>query len=280
MTPFHLFMTASPYFNIGLFLITLFTTIVAGALQQGIDLLSTPWDLWQGIPFSFTLMIILASHEFGHYFMSVNRGVHVTLPYFIPAPSFIGTFGAFIRIKSPIMDRRTLLDIGVAGPIAGFIVAVPVLFAGLMLSERGAAVSEKGMEIGSSLLFSLMSWIVFGRLPDGVDIMLHPIAFSGWIGLLVTSFNLLPIGQLDGGHIAYAVIGRKQRVLAKVVIIILLILGLTGWLGWLIWALILLIMKLGHSPVVYDWVPLDAGRRAIGWIAMFILVLTFTPVPF
>lgn len=273
-------MSASPYFNLVLFLITLLTTIIAGALQQGIDPLAAPWDLWQGIPFSLTLLIILAAHEFGHYFMSIRRGVKVTLPYFIPAPSFIGTFGAFIKMKSPILDRRTLLDIGVAGPLAGFVVAVPVLLVGLMLSEMRVSVAETGLELGNSILFSFLSWIVFGSLPDQIDIVLHPIAFSGWIGLLVTCFNLLPVGQLDGGHIAYAVFGRRQATLAKFMILILLILGLTGWMGWLIWALILLFMKLPHPPVVYDWIPLDGKRRIIGWIAMSLFVLTFTPVPF
>jgi membrane-associated protease RseP (regulator of RpoE activity) len=273
-------MTSSPYFNLALFLVTLFTTTVAGAIQQGIDLLASPWDLWQGIPFSFTLLIILAAHEFGHYVISVQRGVNVTLPYFIPAPSFVGTFGAFIRIKSPITNRRMLLDIGVAGPIAGFIVAVPVLVVGLILSELHMSVDERGTGLGSSLLFSFLSWAVFGRLPDQVDIILHPIAFSGWIGLLVTSLNLLPIGQLDGGHVAYAISGRRQRILARVIFLILVILGVAGWMGWLIWALILLFMGLDHPPVVDDWVPLDGKRQILGWLAMFILIITFIPVPF
>ena len=279
MAPFY-FMASFPHLHLVLFLMTLMATVIAGAMQQGVDLLATPWDLWRGIPFSFTLLIILAAHEFGHYFMSVQRGVRVTLPYFIPAPSFIGTFGAFIKIKSPILDRLTLLDIGAAGPIAGFVVAIPVLVVGLLLSDIQPVLEQPEMELGSSLLFSLLSWIIFGHLPDQVDIVLHPIAFSGWIGLLVTCFNLLPIGQLDGGHIAYALFGAKQRFMAKVMMIILLVLGLTGWVGWLVWALILLFMKIYHPPVIYDWIPLDKKRRVVGWMAMGILILTFTPVPF
>ncbi|MDD5167191.1 MAG: site-2 protease family protein [Syntrophales bacterium] len=278
MTPFH--MAASPYFNLVLFLITLFSTVIAGAIQQGINPLSSPYEVWRGIPFSFTLLIILASHEFGHYFMSVRRGVKVTLPYFIPAPTFIGTFGALIKMKSPILDRRTLLDIGAAGPLAGFVVAVPVLFVGLMLSDVRLGVSDTGMGLGSSMLFSMLAWTVFGSLPDNMDVILHPIAFSGWIGLLVTCLNLLPIGQLDGGHIAYAIFGKKQIILARVMFLILLILGVTGWLGWLIWALILYFMKLSHPPVIYYWIPLDRKRRIIGWLAISIFILTFTPVPF
>jgi membrane-associated protease RseP (regulator of RpoE activity) len=277
---FFTFMLASPYFNLALFLITLLSTIVAGALQQGINPLEAPGELWKGIPFSFTLLIILASHEFGHYFMSVKRGVEVTLPYFIPAPSFIGTFGAFIRLRSPIMDRRILLDIGAAGPIAGFVVAVPVLLVGLMLSETRISTGSSGTGLGSSLLFSLLARIVFGPLPDDVDVILHPIAFSGWIGLLVTCLNLMPVSQLDGGHVAYAVFGYRQRMMAKVMFCVILVLGLTGWLGWLVWAFILLLMRLAHPPVVYDWIPLDGRRRAIGWIAIVIFLITFTPEPF
>ncbi|MDQ5985150.1 MAG: hypothetical protein CSYNP_00855 [Syntrophus sp. SKADARSKE-3] len=273
-------MAASPYWNLGLFILTLVSTVIAGAMQQGVNPLESPWQIWRGIPFSFTLLVILASHEFGHYFMSIKRGMQVTLPYFIPAPSFIGTFGAFIKIKSPILDRRTLLDIGVAGPLAGFVVALPTLLVGLLLSETRPTVAENGAGLGSSLTFSLLSWIVFGQLPDNIDVILHPIAFSGWIGLLVTCLNLLPVGQLDGGHIAYALFGEKQRIMAKIVLIGLIILGVTGWMGWLVWAIILMFMKLYHPPVVYDWIPLDPARRAIGWVAMIIFVITFTPVPF
>lgn len=263
-----------------LFLVTLLTTLVAGTLQQGINPLESPLSLWRGIPFSFTLIIILASHEFGHYFMAKRYEVDVTLPYFIPAPSFIGTFGAFIKIKSPILDRRMLLDIGAAGPIAGLVVAMPVLLVGLMLSDVRPALTETGTSLGSSLLFSLMSWIVHGSLPQEADIVLHPIAFSGWIGLLVTCLNLLPVGQLDGGHVAYAIFGRRQRSLARVIFLMLIILGFTMWVGWLVWAVILYLMRLDHPPVVYDWIPLDRRRRIIGWAAMVIFVLTFTPAPF
>lgn len=262
-----------------LFLLTLVTTLVAGTLQQGVNPLESPLSLWRGIPFSFTLIIILAAHEFGHYFMSRRYGADVTLPYFIPAPSFIGTFGAFIKIRSPMIDRRMLLDIGAAGPVAGVVVAVPVTIVGLMLSEVRPAVAT-GTPLGGSILFSILSWIVFGRLPDEIDVILHPIAFSGWIGLLVTSFNLLPVGQLDGGHVAYAVWGERQGGMAKAVFLLLLILGLTLWTGWLLWAAVVYIMGLRHPPAVYDWIPLDKRRRVIGWVVMAIFALTFTPVPF
>lgn len=269
-----------PYLHFCLFLVTLLSTLIAGALQQGINLIENPWMIWRGIPFSFTLLMILGAHEFGHYFMSKKHNIDVTLPYFIPAPSFIGTFGAFIKMKSPIMDRRILLDVGAAGPLAGMCVTIPVLLVGLALSEVSYETTEMGIRVGSSILFTAMNWLVNGYMPDDVNLILHPIAFSGWIGLLVTCLNLLPVGQLDGGHVAYAVIGQKQRVVAKVIIAVLVVIGITGWSGWLLWAGILFIMGLNHPPVVYDWIPLDRKRKVIGWITLTVFVMTFTPVPF
>lgn len=269
-----------PHINLILFVITILTTLIAGTLQQGINPIEHPRYLWKGIPFSFTLLLILGCHEFGHYFMSRKHNVDVTLPYFIPAPSFIGTFGAFIKMKSPIMDRRILLDIGAAGPLAGIIVAIPVLFIGLVLSEIVPETTTGGIHLGTSILFSLLNWIVHGFMPDNTSLILHPIAFSGWIGLLVTCLNLLPVGQLDGGHVAYAIFGSRQRILAKVILVMLLVLGFAGWSGWLVWAGLLLFMGVNHPPVTYDWVPLDKRRKTIGLITLIVFVVTFTPVPF
>ena len=269
-----------PFLNIALFLVTLITTLLAGTLQQGINPLEHPGMIWQGIPFSFTLLMILGAHEFGHYIMAKKHHIDVTLPYFIPAPSFIGTFGAFIKMKSPMMDRRMLLDVGAAGPLAGMIVAVPVLFVGLMLSEIRTDVTETGLRLGSSLFFSLITWIIHGHLPDQVNLVLHPIAFSGWIGLLVTCLNLLPVGQLDGGHVAYAIFGPRQKIVARIIMVVLIVLGVTGWSGWLVWTAILLFMGINHPRVVYEWIPLDGNRKVIGWITLTIFVLTFTPSPF
>ena len=269
-----------PFLHIILFLITLFCTLIAGTLQQGINPLEHPWLLWKGMPFSFTLLMILGAHEFGHYFISKKHHIDVTLPYFIPAPSFIGTFGAFIKMKSPIMDRRILLDVGAAGPLAGMCVSVPVLLVGLHLSEIRYEAVETGFSLGSSIFFYFMNWIVHGFMPDNANLILHPIAFSGWIGLLVTCLNLLPVGQLDGGHVAYAIIGPKQWVVAKAALAILVILGVTSWSGWLVWAGILFIMGINHPPVIYDWIPLDRKRKVIGWITISVFVMTFTPAPF
>ena len=269
-----------PSVNLILFLITLLTTLIAGTLQRGINPLEDPLSLWRGIPFSFTLMMILGAHEFGHYFMSKRHNIDATLPYFIPAPSFIGTFGAFIKMKSPIMDRRTLLDVGAAGPLAGMIVAVPVLFVGLILSEIVPETGKIGINLGTSVFFSLLNWLARGVMPEDTNLILHPIAFSGWIGLLVTYMNLLPVGQLDGGHVAYAILGSRQGTLARAILVLLLVLGMTGWSGWLVWAVILLFMGLDHPPLVYEWIPLDKKRKTIGWITLALFVMTFTPVPF
>ncbi len=263
-----------------LFLATLLTTLAAGTLQQGINPLESPGSLWRGMPFSVTLLMILGAHEFGHYYVARKHRIEVTLPYFIPAPSpLIGTFGAFIRMKSPIMDRRMLLDVGVAGPFSGMVVAVPVLIVGLSLSRIVPEASSEGIKLGSSLFFSLLSWIVLGPMPEKMDLLLHPVAFSGWIGLLVTSLNLLPVGQLDGGHVAYAVLGQRQHTVAMIVVGLLLVLGITGWSGWLVWVVILFFMGIQHPPVVYDWVPLDRRRKAIGWGALALFALTFMPMP-
>ena len=276
----HEIMRRLPVLHIVLFLATLLCTLVAGTLQQGINPIENPLLLWKGIPFSFTLLLILGAHEFGHYFISRKHDIDVTLPYFIPAPSLVGTFGAFIKMKSPIMDRRILLDVGAAGPLAGLCVTIPVLLVGLSLSEVKYETVETGFSLGSSMLFYIMNWAIHGSLPDNANIILHPIGFSGWIGLLVTSLNLLPVGQLDGGHVAYAVIGHKQGLVAKAVLVVLVILGATGWVGWLVWAGILFFMGINHPPVIYDWIPLDTKRKVIGWLTITVFVMTFTPVPF
>lgn len=266
--------------NLILFFLTVLSTIGAGCLQQGINPLSHPELIYKGLPFSLTLLLILGAHEFGHFFMSRRHRMDVSLPYFIPAPSLVGTFGAFIKIRTPIMDRKTLLDIGAAGPLAGMVVAVPVLLWGLSLSTIGPAKPEMGVGLGSSLLLSLLSRLVHGAIPDQMDLILHPVAFSGWIGLLVTCMNLLPIGQLDGGHVAYAIFGNRQRFLGQAMIAVMIGLGVLGWMGWLLWAAILMVMGTSHPPVVYHWIPLDGRRKAVGWLTVLVFVLTFTPFPF
>ena len=266
--------------NIILFIITMATTLLAGALQEGVHPLKNPEQIFKGIPFSFALMGILLAHELGHYLIAKKHGLNVTLPYFIPAPSFIGTFGAFIKIRSAVRDRRMLLDVGAAGPLVGVVVSIPFLALGLWLSEVKMVQGQMGTNLGSSLFLSFLSWVIIGPVPEGYDIVLHPVGFAGWIGLLVTSLNLLPIGQLDGGHVAYALLGEKQNKISKFVFIAILGMGIFGWQGWLLWGLLLAIMGFRHPPLVDWWVPLDYKRKIIGWLAVIIFILTFTPAPF
>ena len=206
---------SSPRLNIILFIATFFSTTVAGTLmdaQPGIPFLQ---QLHRGLPFSITLLTILLFHEFGHYFMAKKHRVEASLPYFIPAPSIIGTFGAVIKMRSPLYSKRSLLDIGAAGPLAGVVVAIPATMIGLYFSEiKPIAGMQGGISLGSSLLFSFLSRITIGVVPEHYDIFLHPMAFAGWIGLLVTMLNLIPVGQLDGGHIAYAIFGQKTSLSA------------------------------------------------------------------
>lgn len=269
--------------NILLFLLTVISTTAAGALQQGVSLaaLLKDWTLLtKGIPFSFTLLAILITHEMSHYFVSRYHGVQVTLPFFIPAPSVIGTFGAFIRIKSPMEDRRALLDIGLSGPLGGAVVAIPVLYIGLKMSTIQVMPKPTGVELGSSILLDQMVRLALGKLPDYYQVVLHPVAFAGWIGLLVTSLNLIPVGQLDGGHIAYAILGEKSKRLAIGCFIALIILGLVGWSGWFIWAGLLYVMGWQHPPPLNPAIPLDTKRKWLGVLALILFVVTFTPTPF
>jgi membrane-associated protease RseP (regulator of RpoE activity) len=194
----------------------------------------------------------------------------------------VGTFGAFIAMKSPISDRNALIDIGAAGPLTGLAVTIPVLFIGLSLSQVVPAVQTEGagIHLGECALFTAINWIVNGTITPDQDVILHPVAFAGWIGLLVTSLNLIPVGQLDGGHIIYAIFGNRQREVAWMVVVLLLFLGIVGWEGWLIWGGILLILGVRHPPVIYDWGELDNRRLAIGYLAMLCFALTFMPIPF
>lgn len=271
-----------PRINLVLFILTIFTTLLAGAIMEGVNPLKNPGGIIHGWPFSVTLMLILGFHEFGHYYFARKHNVNATLPYFIPAPTFIGTFGAFIKIKSPIYRKDALLQIGAAGPIAGFIVAVPALIIGLSLSQIVEISSaDIGITLGDSILIKFLTVVIFPSLNSTQDVMLHPIAFAGWIGLLVTMLNLLPIGQLDGGHIAYAMLGRKYDKVSKFTLLALIPMGLLS-LNWIVWAiLILVLMRTTKHPPVNDIdVPLSDKNKKIGYICFAIFVLCFIPIPF
>lgn len=270
-----------PFLHVSLFILTVLSTLLVGAVQTGADLIKEPLKIYKGIPFSLTLMIILLSHELSHYFSSRKHGVEATLPYFIPAPTIFGTFGAFIKMKSPIVTRKALIDIGASGPIAGFIISVIATIIGLNMSEIVSSAQAKGaLNLGDSLLFSLLAKIVLGVTPSDSDILLSPVAFAGWIGLFVTSMNLIPVGQLDGGHIAYALFGEKHIRLSFMLIFVMILFGLFLWEGWFVWAVLLLILGMKHPPVIYWEVPLDSKRKFIGWLALVIFILTFIPTPF
>lgn len=271
-----------PVIHIVLFVLTFLTTLVAGAMQKGVNPLEEPLRVVEGLPFALTLMLILLSHELSHYIASRTHHTNATLPYFIPAPSIIGTFGAFIKMKSPIATRKALIDIGASGPIIGFVISVAACIIGLSLSEVVAVTqpSEYALSLGDSLLFTFLSKVILGVTPEGHDILLHPIAFAGWIGLFVTSLNLLPIGQLDGGHIAFALLGEVHRVISTALVGLLAVLGLFLWGGWTLWAILMLVLGLRHPPVMYWENPLDPKRKLIGWMALVIFVLTFIPMPF
>jgi membrane-associated protease RseP (regulator of RpoE activity) len=227
-------------------------------------------------------MLILGTHEFGHYILARKHKIDATLPYFIPAPTFIGTFGAFIKIKSPIYRKDALLQVGAAGPIAGFIVAVPALAIGLAMSQViDVTGQELGIVLGDSILMKILTAVIFPRLTESQDILLHPVAFAGWIGLLVTMLNLLPIGQLDGGHVAYALFGEKQEKVAKFALLALIPLSYFS-INWIVWgALILILMRTTKHPPVYDLEkPLSDFNKRIGYFCMIIFILCFIPAPF
>lgn len=269
-----------PWLQILLFVATIATTLFVGALQQGVNPFVDPASLLSGFPFSLSLLSILGVHELGHYFTARRYGVQVTLPYFIPAPVGLGTFGAFIKMKSPIADRRSLFDIGIAGPIAGMCLAVPILMIGLTASKIVPAHGEAGISLGSPLLFTFVQELTLGPIPQGMDILLHPVAFAGWIGFFVTALNLLPIGQLDGGHIAYALLGRQSERLAFITAVVLAFLGISFWPGWLFWAFLAFMLGFKHPPPMNDVTPLDPRRRFLAFGAFILLLLLVTPAPF
>ncbi len=271
--------------NIILFVLTVFTTLFAGAsfYVGAEEMLQDPMKLLMGAPFSLSILSILLAHEMGHYITARINKVDVSLPYFIPAPTLFGTLGAVIKMRSPIAKKNVILDIGAAGPIAGIVVAIPIVILGLSKSKfvtvTGAELNGAYLIFGDSILFSFLSKLVLGQTPEGYDILLHPIAFAGWVGLLVTALNLMPIGQLDGGHIAYATFGRRQRLVSRAFLIVLIFMGIVFYPGWLIWAILLLLIGVDHPPVTDGHIPLDRKRQIVGALSFLIFILTFIPNP-
>ena len=233
-----------------------------------------------GLPYSISLLFILSCHEFGHFFAAAAFGVKSSYPYFIPFPSLIGTMGAVINIKSKIPNRRALLYIGASGPIAGFIASTVILAVGMYFSEIKPLppVDSGAIVLGEPLLVKIIVYFMYYYIPWGQDLVLSPLAAAGWVGCLVTSINLMPLGQLDGGHILYAIAEKIQKTAGWTAFAALLVMSYF-FIGWLIWIpLILIIIKVGHPPVAED-VKLSLGEKLIGLACIAILALTFIPVP-
>lgn len=306
---------SKPWINLVLFALTVWSVLYAGALMAyseqmptadgGLIMRRAALNPLPGWPFAVSLLAILLAHEFGHYFAGRYHKTAVTLPYFIPFPfGLLGTLGAFIQMKEMPKNRRVLLDIGIAGPLAGLAVAIPVTLYGLSISSLGRVTT--GFLEGNSLLYLLSKFIVFGRwLPQpvsygglppfaywlryfftgqpvprgGLDVQISMVAMAGWAGILVTAMNLIPIGQLDGGHIVSALFGRYARILNPIFIVLLLGLGFL-WNGWWIWAIFLLSVGGRFADVPDEITPLDTRRRWLGILALLIFLLVFSPVPF
>jgi len=274
------------WLHIALFLATVLTTVTAGAFQAGANLFEDPWQLYRGIPFAAGMLAILTAHEMSHFLTARRHRLDVTLPFFLPGPPFPpplpGTFGAVIRIRSPILEKRTLVDVGCSGPLAGVLVAVPVLVLGLLASpvKTLPAGTAEGIELGEPLLFKLVCWLTLGPLGPYDHVIMHPVAFAGWLGLLITALNLLPVGQLDGGHVIYALFPRWHRSISIASLVLLAVCGILTWHGWLLWATILAAIGVRHPPPYCDWIPLDRRRKVLGIITIAVFWLTFTPVPF
>ena len=286
-----------------LFLLTVLTTCYAGLswsasflffdAAAGADLIVGPGRVFENARlfplsalYAAVLMTILVGHEMGHYLTCRRYGARATLPYFLPGPPFLGTFGAFIRIKSPLSFKRQVFDVGANGPLVGFALTVPALAVGLALSRVAPFTpSAETVNFGEPLLFKLMSGLFFGPIPEGSGLVLHPIGWAGWVGLLVTSINLVPLGQLDGGHVAYAVLGRHARLVSRIMVVFLAVMGVFFHTTWLVAAALVLFLefrsksRLRHPPVVDESAPLDAKRRLVGLLVLAIFVLSFNPAP-
>jgi membrane-associated protease RseP (regulator of RpoE activity) len=248
-------------------------------LAPYLELLTNPTLLLLGIPFSFTLLGILLAHELGHYFACRYYGIAASYPYFLPAPTIIGTLGAFIRIRSPIVNRTALFDVGLAGPVVGFIFTVPALVWAILYSKVAPLAQANSMiEFGQPALVWLLSAVLRPDVsPD--SLLLHPVGRAAWVGLFATALNLLPAGQLDGGHILYALASRRHRQISIGCAIALLPMGLL-WEGWFVWSVLLLVLGMRHPALLDRWEPLDRRRMIWAIAALGIFLLCFMPVPF
>lgn len=287
----------SIWLNILLFIFTAFSTFFVGIdwslnykyaevlaqnsdFQIGLEILSDPQIISLSIIYVIVLLGILLGHELGHFLACRHYKIDATLPYFIPAPTLIGTLGAFIKIKSPITRKQQLFDIGVAGPLTSFFLSLPALIYGLSISKVVPSLPrENTLVFGESLLLKIIEGVIFKDVPSGFDIVLHPVAFAGWVGILVTALNLFPVGQLDGGHVSYALLGSKSRNFARFFFGIFVVMGIIFWVGWFIWAFIILFLGLRHPRVLDEATHLSPRRKFIGYVIILIFILSFIPDP-
>jgi len=278
-----------------LFVLTVLSTLMVGAeytyyyktngpfeeVASFMELLSKrPSLLLSGVPFAFTLLGFLMAHEMGHFLACRYYGIHSTLPYFIPFPNLIGTLGAFIRIRSPFENRKALFDVGIAGPIAGFVIAVPALILSLPFSK--VTPMKPGYSyflFGESLMFKLVTWVFGLHFPPGQDINYHPVAFAALVGFFATALNLLPVGQLDGGHIVYAVFGRRHRLVSRLFVFVAVPVLMLFWKAWITWAVIPLVLGINHPPTLDDEAPLGTVRSIFAVLSLIIFLLSFSPTP-
>ncbi|MFN0123127.1 MAG: site-2 protease family protein [Blastocatellia bacterium] len=278
------FTTRKVLWHLFLLAMTGVTTTAIGTLLFTVSFADLTAGLLSGMLFSMTLLSILGAHEMGHYIACRWYGVQATLPYFIPSPIGIGTFGAFIKIKSPIPDKKSLFDIGIAGPLAGFVFALPAAFIALYFAQSlpAEAITEGTISFNDPPLFRLFAWAL--QLPR--DLSLNPVYLAAWVGMLVTSLNLLPVGQLDGGHVVFAIFGERGH--RKIALVIwLCVLGLAvhsviadAWKGWVLYAILLtLMLRVGHPRLVDEYAPLGLERKIVGFIGLMVFLLCFNPFP-
>jgi len=300
---------SNPWINLGLAVATIISVQFSGALYACQCLPTTLSDWLSGTPMMLSMMVILLAHEFGHYFAAKFHKVAVTLPYFIPLPAIspVGTLGAFIQLRSPFKTKKQLFDIGIAGPLGGLIFAIPLTFWGVFsspvqtLTRNGGSVLE-----GNSVFYLLVKYLAHGQLlpsfdsysnlpflqefglllagvipaGGGDDIIINPVAFAAWFGLFVTAMNLLPVGQLDGGHVIYCLLGEKARWLGIGLVGLMVLAGIFWWSGWLLWALLVFfVIGPGHPPPLNDLVGLGASRKLLAYFAIIIFVVLFMPNP-
>jgi membrane-associated protease RseP (regulator of RpoE activity) len=249
-------------------------------IGQNLAVFTDPEIISLSLIYAVVLIGILLGHELGHFLTCRYYGIDATLPYFIPAPTLIGTLGAFIKIRSPITKKQQLFDVGIAGPLTGFVLSLPAIVYGLLHSKVVPSLPrDESLIFGEPLILKFVGGLVFKGIPQGYDVVPHPIAFAGWVGILVTALNLFPIGQLDGGHVFYALLGPKSRKIAPFFLAVFVVLGIFFWIGWFVWALLIYFLGLKHPRIYDEDQPLTQGRKYIGILMLIIFVLSFTPDP-